>query len=67
MQYAKALLGQCSPDIPDVIVNEGCILFKEENYDAARLKFVEAMNALGYQCDLAYNIALCYYKQKQYA
>lgn len=24
------------------------------------------MNTLGYQGDLAYNIALCYHKQKQY-
>jgi len=24
------------------------------------------MNTLGYQADLAYNIALCYFKQKQF-
>ncbi len=37
-----------------------------QNFEAARLKFVEAMNTLGYQPDLAYNVALCYYRQKQY-
>lgn len=36
------------------------------DFDDARVKYVEAMNTLGYQGDLAYNIALCYYKQKQY-
>jgi tetratricopeptide (TPR) repeat protein len=36
------------------------------DYDDARGKYVEAMNTLGYQADLAYNIALCYYKQAQY-
>lgn len=25
------------------------------------------MNTLGYQADLAYNTALCYFKDKQYA
>jgi tetratricopeptide repeat protein 30 len=33
-------------------------MFKEEKYEEARQKFQEAMNLSGYQCDLAYNIAL---------
>ena len=36
-------------------------------FDDARVKFQEAMNMSGYQCSLAYNIALCYYKLKQLA
>lgn len=48
------------------IVNQGAILYKEKQYEEARLKFLDAMNALGYQADLAYNVALCYYRLKQY-
>jgi hypothetical protein len=32
---------------PDVIVNEGCILFKEGKYDEALEKFNEAINSIG--------------------
>ena len=43
------------------------MLFKEEKFDDAKNKFQEALNMTGYQCDIAYNIALCYYKMKQLA
>lgn len=36
-------------------------------YDDARQRYTDAMHTLGYQADLAYNIALCYFKDKQYA
>jgi tetratricopeptide repeat protein 30 len=52
-------------DAAEAIVAQGCILFKEEEYEAAKNKFQEALNSQGYQCDIAYNIALCHYKLKQ--
>merc|ERR1719409_2009539 len=63
----KALVDQCMQDDPDTVINYGCIAFKEGHYESARAKYVEAMNTLGYQADFACNVALCYYKQKQYA
>lgn len=36
------------------------------DYDDARQKYADAMHTLGYQADLAYNTALCYFKDKQY-
>ena len=51
----------------EAIVATGCMLFKEEKFEDARAKFQEALNIAGYQCDVAYNIALCYYKMKQLA
>lgn len=53
-------------DDPCTVISKACIEFKEEKYEEARKKFIEAINALGYQPDLAYNVALCYYKEKQY-
>ncbi|CAD8045107.1 unnamed protein product [Paramecium primaurelia] len=66
-QHAKTLLKQNEMDDPDSIINEGCILFKENKFDEARQRFQDGMNLTGYSCELAYNIALCYYKQEQLA
>merc|ERR1719409_744196 len=62
----KALVDQCMQDDPDTVINYGCIAYKEDNFAEARNKFSEAINTLGYQPDLAYNVALCYYRQKQF-
>lgn len=39
---------------------------KAAAYDAARAKYSDALTNLGYQADLQHNVALCYYKNKQY-
>ncbi len=36
-------------------------------YDLALAKFQTALNSVGYNCELTYNIALCYYKMNQLA
>ena len=64
--FPKALLDRCLSDDPDTITSYAAIAYKEEKFDDARLKFVEGMNLLGYQPDLAYNIALCFYRMKMY-
>lgn len=66
IQHSKTLLRQAQED-PDVIINDGCILFKEGKFEEAKVKFQDAMNSLGYNCELAYNLALCHYKLKQLA
>lgn len=67
VQHAKTMLNQISASSVETIIAQGCLLYKEGNYEEARIKFQEAINVSGYQCDLAYNIALCYYKLKQLA
>eukprot|EP00752_Nemacystus_decipiens_P017948 g16088.t1 len=62
----KSLVDQCLSDDPDTIISYASISFKEQDYDDARQKYADAMHTLGYQADLAYNIALCYFKDKQY-
>jgi len=63
----KTLADQCLADDADAIVTRACIDFKEKKYKEAKKKFVEASNQLGYQPDLAYNIALCFYQLKAYS
>jgi len=67
VSHAKSLAEQLEKDSSEAIITEGCLYFKEGKFEEARQKFQEAMNSSGYQCDLAYNIALCYYKMKQLA
>eukprot|EP01006_Ploeotia_vitrea_P063115 TRINITY_DN84963_c0_g1_i1.p1 TRINITY_DN84963_c0_g1~~TRINITY_DN84963_c0_g1_i1.p1 ORF type:complete len:665 (-),score=-1.14 TRINITY_DN84963_c0_g1_i1:66-2060(-) len=62
----KSLLDRCHSDDPDVLINNAAVSFKEGNFATARTQYMEAINTLGYHADLAYNIALCYYKEKQY-
>ena len=62
----KALLDRCPTDDPDVIINHAAISFKEGNFESARNQYSEAINTMGYQADLAYNVALCFYREKQY-
>jgi tetratricopeptide repeat protein 30 len=59
----KALLDQCHSEDPDVMINYAAIAYKEGKFEAARNQYTEAINTLGYQPDLALNIALCYYRE----
>ena len=36
-------------DSVEAIVSEGCMFFKEEKYEEAKNKFMEALNMSGYQ------------------
>jgi len=58
-------LDSCLPEDPETIIAYAAISYKEGNYEEARLKYSDALNTLGYQADLSYNIALCHYKLKQ--
>lgn len=63
----KSLLDQCHSDDPDVMVNFANVAFKEGKYESARNQYSEVINTMGYQADLAYNIALCHYKERQFS
>lgn len=63
----KSMVDQCAPEDPDTLINQACITYKEGEFEKARQMFSDAMNTLGYQADLAYNVALCHYCMKQYA
>merc|ERR1719299_327114 len=66
VQLARSILDQCSPEAEERQVFEGALLWKEKRHTDAMKQFSDAMNTAGYQPDMAYNIALCYYSMKQY-
>eukprot|EP00929_Paragymnodinium_shiwhaense_P065772 TRINITY_DN3294_c0_g2_i1.p1 TRINITY_DN3294_c0_g2~~TRINITY_DN3294_c0_g2_i1.p1 ORF type:complete len:648 (-),score=171.01 TRINITY_DN3294_c0_g2_i1:180-2123(-) len=67
VQMARSILDQCSPDAEERQVFEGALLWKEKRYTEAMKHFSDAMNTVGYQPDLAYNIGLCYYSMTQFS
>ena len=44
------------------IVNEGCIYFKQEEYENAYERFSDAIKISGFNAELYYNISLCLYE-----
>lgn len=66
LKSTRSILEHCLDDDPTTIVFEGAIEFKEGKYEEATKKFQDAMDSLGYQPEIAYNVALCHYKMKQY-
>ncbi|TPP61581.1 Tetratricopeptide repeat protein 30A [Fasciola gigantica] len=64
---SRNLVEQNLSEDPESIVNLGCLLYREGNYEQACQHFQQAMQTLGFQPTIAYNIALCYYQTKQYA
>jgi tetratricopeptide repeat protein 30 len=68
LETCKALIerNETFRDDPNTIVSRACIEFKEGKFESARKMFMEAINIIGYQANLAYNVALCYYMEKQF-
>ncbi|CAD1470948.1 unnamed protein product, partial [Heterotrigona itama] len=64
---AKNLVDQCPADDVDTEINLGCLLYKEEQYEQALKKFANALQIVGFKPHLSYNVALCYFKLKEYA
>ncbi|CAD6231712.1 GSCOCG00001549001-RA-CDS [Cotesia congregata] len=63
----KNLIDQCPPDDIDTEINLGCLLYKEEQYEKALKKFLSALQIAGFKPHLSYNVALCFYKLKEYS
>ena len=60
----KSLIDKSSAEeSPEVLSSQACILYKEEKYQEALEKFEEAKHLNGWQADLAYNMALCQYRE----
>lgn len=53
-------------DDAETMVNQACFLYKEDKFQEAKDKYVEASKITGFSPEIAYNIALCNYKLKEY-
>ncbi|VDL73447.1 unnamed protein product [Nippostrongylus brasiliensis] len=66
MNNARILVEQYPPDDPDTEMNLACLDYKEGDYTKALERFNNATSVMGYQPELAYAIALCHYRKKEY-
>lgn len=48
ISHAKSLISQLASDASEATIAHGCMLFKEEKFEEARVKFQEALNQTGY-------------------
>ncbi|XP_031785549.1 tetratricopeptide repeat protein 30A [Nasonia vitripennis] len=64
---AKSYVDQCPPDDIDTEINFGCLMYQEGEYEQALKKFSNALHTAGFRPHLSYNVALCYYRLKEYA
>ena len=62
----KKYLADVLQDDPECILAYAAIDFREGSYTKALLKYSEALNILGYDPDILYCKALCYYKLNQF-
>ncbi|XP_034839921.1 intraflagellar transport protein 70A isoform X2 [Maniola hyperantus] len=63
---AKSLVDSYPQDDPDKDINLGCLLYKENQYEEALQKFSRSLNIMGFNAHLHYNVALCYFRLKEY-
>ncbi|CAH2238637.1 jg5383 [Pararge aegeria aegeria] len=63
---AKSFVDSYPLDDPDKDINLGCLLYKENQYEEALQKFSRSLNILGFNSHLHYNVALCYFRLKEY-
>lgn len=66
LQQAMALATSRDHDDIKFIILEGAVLLKEGKIADAQRKFEKAKNMAGNNCELIYNVALSYYKSKEY-
>ncbi|XP_017784035.1 PREDICTED: tetratricopeptide repeat protein 30A [Nicrophorus vespilloides] len=66
LSAAKNLVDECSIDDLDTEVNLGCLLYKDGNYEESLNKFLASLQSSGFKPYLSYNVALCYYRLKEY-
>ncbi|KAJ8674102.1 hypothetical protein QAD02_005364 [Eretmocerus hayati] len=64
---AKNYIDQCPADDIDSEINFGCLMYQEGEYEQALKKFSNALQIAGFRPHLSYNVALSYYKLKEYA
>lgn len=62
----RSILNQCVSEDPETMVAHASLHVKDGNYEEALELYSEAFNIQGYDAEIAYHIALCYYMLKEY-
>ena len=65
-EMAKKYLKSLNTSDFSTLVNEGCIYFKQDQYEKALSKFNDAIKICGFNPELYYNVALTNYEMKEF-
>jgi tetratricopeptide repeat protein 30 len=67
IQSAKSIITESDPENQDIMLDAAVILFKENRFDEALKKYTEIKRRHGFKLEIAYCIALCYYRLNRYS
>jgi tetratricopeptide repeat protein 30 len=67
IQSSKSILAESDPDNEEIMLDSAVILFKEDRFDEALEKYMEVKRRHGFKPEVAYYIALCYYRLNRYS
>lgn len=63
---AKKYLKSLNTSDFSTLVNEGCIFFKQDQFERALSKFNDAIKICGFNAELFYNVALTFFEMKEH-
>ena len=67
VQSAKAILAEGDQEDMDVMLDQACVLYKEDRFEEALDKYMEVKRIHGFMPEVAYCIALCYYRMNRFS
>ncbi|KAK8860458.1 intraciliary transport [Tritrichomonas musculus] len=67
IQSAKSILAESDQEDIDIMMDTACILYKEDRFEEALDKYMEVKRVHGFIPEVAYCIALCYYRLNRFS
>jgi tetratricopeptide repeat protein 30 len=67
IQSAKSLLADGDQTDIDIMLDIGCVLYKEDRFEEALEKYMEVRRVHGFLPEVVYCIALCYYRLNRFS
>ena len=67
IQSSKSILTECDQEDEDVMIDQAVVLFKEDRFEEALEKYNEIKRIHGFLPEVAYCIALCYYRLNRFS
>lgn len=67
IQSAKAILAESDQEDMDIMMDQACVLYKEDRFEEALEKYMEVKRVHGFIPEVAYCIALCYYRLNRFS
>ena len=67
VQSSKSILAENDQEDMDVMLDQACVLYKEDRFELALEKYLDVKRVHGFIPEVAYCIALCYYRMNKFS